>query len=65
MIVCSLRGVTWFYFSKISYFFKMRKCAHEALLALQTSCPGEFEALLESLPPTTSETARYLLSTSQ
>lgn len=43
----------------------MRKCAHEALLALQTSCEGEFEALLDSLPPTTSETARFLLATSQ
>jgi hypothetical protein len=43
----------------------MRKCAHESLLSLQNSCQVEFDNLLDSLPPTTSETARYLLSASK
>ncbi|CBY36992.1 unnamed protein product, partial [Oikopleura dioica] len=40
---------------------QIRKCAHEALKALEKSCGPDFEALLENLPPTTTETCRYLL----
>ena len=42
---------------------KIRKCAHEALTALQVAAPTDFEALLDSLPPTTSEACRFLLET--
>ena len=45
----------------IKIIIQIRKCAHEALTALQNGSPDEFESLLDSLPPTTAETCRYLL----
>ena len=49
--------------AEIEIKIKIRKCAHEALTALQVAAPTDFEALLDSLPPTTSEACRFLLET--